>query len=180
MKVISEPLKGLKVIQPNVYEDARGYFYESFNQNAFKDLGIKENFVQDNQSLSNRGVLRGLHYQKPPMAQGKLVRVVKGSVLDVVVDLRKDSSTYGQHYCLELTEQNKLLLYVPEGFAHGFVVLQDQTIFSYKCTNFYSPEHEEGIMWNDADLNINWKIESPLLSAKDEKNLKFKDFVTPF
>jgi dTDP-4-dehydrorhamnose 3,5-epimerase len=180
MKVINEPLPGLKVIQPNVFEDARGYFYESYNADAFKKIGIPEEFVQDNQSLSNRGVLRGLHFQTPPMAQGKLVRVIQGSVLDVAVDLRKDSPTYGQHFTIELTGTNKLMFYVPVGFAHGFAVLEDQTIFSYKCTNLYSPENEGGIMWNDPTLNIDWQVESPSLSAKDEVNMNFNDFVSPF
>lgn len=180
MTIISEELPGLKLIKPNVFEDDRGYFFESFNASQLKDLGIEKDFVQDNQSLSNTGVLRGLHYQEPPMAQGKLVRVIKGSVFDVALDIRKDSPTYGQHFGVELNETNKLMFWVPEGFAHGFCTLEDNTIFSYKCTNYYSPSHEGGIMWNDNDLNINWNIEHPLLSGKDQNNFDFSAFKSPF
>jgi len=180
MKIISEEIPGVKLIQPNVFEDERGYFYESYNQNNLADIGITNDFVQDNQSLSHRGVLRGLHFQKPPMAQGKLVRVVKGAVLDVVVDIRKDSATYGQHYAIELNETNKLMLWVPAGFAHGFCTLQDHTVFSYKCTNYYDPKSESGIMWNDKDLGIDWNMENPILSNKDKENALFSEFVSPF
>lgn len=180
MKLIDEPLPGLKVIQPNVFGDERGHFFESYNTDAFAKIGLKANFVQDNQSLSNKGVLRGLHFQAPPMAQGKLVRVITGAVLDVAVDIRKGSPTYGQHYAIELTEENKRMFYVPEGFAHGFVVLKDHTIFSYKCTNLYAPSTEGGLMWNDPALGIDWKIDSPILSPKDTKNSLLHNLDSPF
>ena len=180
MKIVSEELPGLLLIQPNVFEDARGYFYESFNEKQLESVGIHEKFVQDNQSLSNKGVLRGLHFQNPPMAQGKLVRVVKGAVYDVALDIRKNSPTYGKHYGVELNEKNKLMLWVPAGFAHGFCTLEDETIFSYKCTNYYDPAQEGGILWNDPALGIDWNIENPTLSAKDEINATFNSFNTPF
>lgn len=180
MKIISEDIPGVKLIQPQIFEDDRGYFYESFNAQKLKDLGIHESFVQDNQSLSNKGVLRGLHFQNPPMAQGKLVRVIKGSVYDVAVDIRNGSPTYGKHFGVELNETNKLMLWVPAGFAHGFCTLEDQTIFSYKCTNYYSPQLESGINWDDSDIRINWNIENPILSAKDQNNISLKELDSPF
>lgn len=180
MKIISEELPGLLLIEPNVFEDARGHFFESFNAQQLKEIGINETFVQDNQSLSNKGVLRGLHFQVPPMAQGKLVRVVKGAVFDVALDIRKNSPTYGQHFGVELSESNKLMFWIPPGFAHGFCTLEDQTIFSYKCTNYYAPAQEGGILWNDTDLGIQWNIENPTLSIKDEVNQKFASFNSPF
>jgi len=180
MKILAEDLPGVKLIQPNVFEDERGYFYESYNRNNLANIGISDDFVQDNQSLSHRGVLRGLHFQNPPMAQGKLVRAVKGAVLDVVVDIRKDSATYGKHYTVELNETNKLMLWVPVGFAHGFCTLEDHTVFSYKCTNYYDPKSESGIMWNDKDLGINWDMKNPILSNKDKENTLFSEFVSPF
>ncbi len=180
MEIIEEPIQGLKLIRPRVFEDQRGYFYESYNQQQMKAIGINETFVQDNQSLSQKDVVRGLHFQIPPMAQGKLVRVVKGAVLDVAVDIRKDSPDYGRVYAVELTESNKLMLWIPVGFAHGFRTLVDDTVFSYKCTNYYSKEHEQGIMWNDPDLAIDWKISDPILSEKDKMNSNFKDFKSPF
>ena len=138
MEVIKTPLQGLLVIEPKVFKDHRGYFYESYNAEAFKQAGIDAVFVQDNQSLSQKGILRGLHFQAPPHAQGKLVRVIKGAVLDVVVDIRKNSPTYGQHFSIELTEENFKMFWIPAGFAHGFVTLEDHTIFSYKCTDVYN------------------------------------------
>ncbi len=180
MKIVSEKLPGLLLIQPHVFEDTRGYFYESFNEKQLQEIGINETFVQDNQSLSNKGVLRGLHFQNPPMAQGKLVRVVKGAVYDVALDLRTDSPSYGQHFGVELNETNKLLLWVPAGFAHGFCTLEDQTIFSYKCTNYYDPSQEGGILWNDPDLAIDWNIDRPILSEKDQINPTFAAFNSPF
>lgn len=173
-------ISGVKIIHPRVFNDPRGYFYESYNKKAFAEAGIKDDFVQDNQSLSEKGVLRGLHFQIPPYAQSKLVRVIRGSVLDVVVDIRKNSSTYGKHFSIELSEENKTILYIPEGFAHGFVTLEDNTLFSYKCGNFYNKESEEGLMWNDPDLNIDWRIESPILSEKDQKNSLLKNYNSPF
>ena len=137
-------------------------------------------FVQDNESKSSKGVLRGLHFQNPPYSQGKLIRVIKGEVLDVAVDLRKNSPTYGQHYKIILSEENKPMFYIPEGFAHGFLTLKDDTVFSYKCTNFYNKQSEGGIMWNDSVLNIDWNIKNPLISQKDKTNISFMDFVSPF
>lgn len=170
----------LKLIHPRVFEDERGYFFESFNKNSFIEAGITEEFVQDNQSLSQPGVLRGLHFQTGEFAQSKLVRVVKGAVLDVVVDIRNASPTYGKHYTVELNEKNKLMLYIPVGFAHGFLTLAENTIFSYKCGNVYNKASENGIMWNDPDLNINWNIMNPILSEKDKANENFSGFCSPF
>lgn len=167
MQVIPTEFEGLYIIQPKCFEDERGYFFESYNENEFKKAGLHLNFVQDNQSLSQKGVLRGMHFQNPPFAQGKLVRVIKGAVLDIVVDIRKKSPTFGKHFALELNEQNKTMLYIPEGFAHGFLTLQDNTIFFYKCTNFYNKAAEDCILWNDPALNINWGISNPLVSEKD-------------
>lgn len=180
MEVIETELKGLFVLKPRVFADERGYFFESYNQNLFKQAGLDLEFVQDNQSLSQKGVLRGLHFQNPPYAQGKLVRVITGAVLDVVVDIRKDSKTYGKWYGLELTEANKWMMYVPPGFAHGFLTLEDNTVFSYKCTNFYNKASEDCLLWNDKDININWNFDKPLLSAKDMEGKPFKSFVSMF
>ncbi len=180
MEIIETNLKGLLVIKPKVFEDERGYFFESYNYQLFKQAGLDFNFVQDNQSLSHTGVLRGLHFQNNPNAQGKLVRVISGSVFDVAVDIRKKSPTYGQWFGLELTEQNKWMMYIPEGFAHGFATLQDFTVFSYKCTNFYNKASEDCIFWNDSDLAINWPIENPILSDKDLLGKHMKDFNSLF
>ena len=180
MEIIETNLKGLLVIKPKVFEDERGYFFESYNYQLFKQAGLDFNFVQDNQSLSHTGVLRGLHFQNNPNAQGKLVRVISGSVFDVAVDIRKKSPTYGQWFGLELTEQNKWMMYIPEGFAHGFATLQDFTVFSYKCTNFYNKASEDCIFWNDSDLAINWPIENPILSDKDLLGKQMKDFNSLF
>jgi dTDP-4-dehydrorhamnose 3,5-epimerase len=180
MKIIETPLKGLYVIEPKVFKDERGYFYESYNQKIFQNAGITDIFVQDNQSLSQKNVVRGLHFQSPPFAQAKLVRVIKGAVLDVVVDIRKNSPTYGKHYAIELTEENFLMLYIPIGFAHGFATLEDNTIFAYKCSNFYNKESEDTILWNDPDLNINWNFKNPILSEKDKNGKLFRDFISPF
>ncbi len=180
MKFINIEIEGLIIIEPNVFEDDRGYFFESYNTNEFKKNGIIDVFVQDNQSLSQKGVLRGLHFQKPPYSQAKLIRVVQGSVLDIAVDLRKNSKTYGQHFAIELSAANKKLFYIPEGFAHGFLTLEDNTIFSYKCSNFYNKESEDAILWNDENLNINWGIDNPILSEKDKQAQKFNQYVTPF
>ncbi|MGE0568254.1 MAG: dTDP-4-dehydrorhamnose 3,5-epimerase, partial [Bacteroidia bacterium] len=148
MQIEETFIKDLLVVKPRVFEDARGYFFESYNQKQFEELGLNLNFVQDNQSLSQKGVLRGLHFQNPPHAQGKLVRVIKGAVYDVAVDIRKNSSTYGKYFGLELTEKNKTMMYIPEGFAHGFLTLENDTIFSYKCTNYYNKPSEGCILWN--------------------------------
>lgn len=180
MQVEKTFIEGLLVIKPKVFEDKRGYFFESYNEKLLQQAGLDTRFVQDNQSLSQKNVLRGLHFQAPPHAQGKLVRVIKGSVLDVVVDIRKKSPTYGKHFALELNEQNKTMLWVPEGFAHGFVTLQDETIFYYKCNNYYSKESEGCVKWNDPGLAIDWNVSNPVLSDKDRSGTPFADFVSPF
>lgn len=181
MKVIEEPIKGLKLIEPKVFGDHRGYFFESYSKKVFEGLGISKNFVQDNESLSKeQDVLRGLHFQAPPNAQAKLIRVIRGAVLDVVVDIRNGSKSYGTHYAVELNEENKLMLYIPEGFAHGFRTLEANSLFSYKCSDFYHPESEHTIAWNDADLSIDWGVAEPILSEKDQKGEQFSGFKSPF
>jgi dTDP-4-dehydrorhamnose 3,5-epimerase len=180
MQIKETNIDGLYIIQPKVFEDPRGYFFESYNKKAFSENGIDADFVQDNQSLSQKGVLRGLHFQNPPHAQGKLVSVTKGAVLDVAVDLRKGSVTYGKHFSIELNEQNKTMFWVPAGFAHGFLTLEDNTIFSYKCTNFYNKESEGCILWNDETLNIDWGPSYPQLSEKDKQGVLFSDFKSNF
>jgi dTDP-4-dehydrorhamnose 3,5-epimerase len=180
MEIIETKIKDLLIIHPKIFGDARGYFFESYNEEDFKKQGINVKFIQDNQSLSNEGVLRGLHFQAPPYDQGKLVRVITGAVLDVAVDIRKNSPTYGEHIGIELTAENKTMFYIPPGFAHGFLTLQDNTIFSYKCTNLYNKSSEGTVLWNDTDLKINWNISNPLLSEKDLIGTKFKDFISPF
>lgn len=174
-------IEGLILLVPRIFDDERGYFIESFNQKVFNEIVGKEvNFVQDNQSVSKTGVLRGLHFQKPPFAQGKLVRVSKGSALDVAVDLRANSSTYGKHISVHLTAENCHQLWIPEGFAHGFLALEEDTVFQYKCTNYYDPQSESTLAWNDPDIGIDWQIDSPLLSPKDLNCEAFSLFNTPF
>ncbi|WP_127136065.1 dTDP-4-dehydrorhamnose 3,5-epimerase [Flagellimonas oceanensis] len=174
MKITETKLKGCFIIEPRVFEDERGYFFESFNHKAFCEaIGQQVNFVQDNQSYSTRGVLRGLHFQKGEHAQAKLVNVIKGSVLDVAVDLRKGSKTYGQHVSVELTAENKKQLFVPRGFAHGFVVLSESAHFFYKCDNYYNKNSEGGIRYDDASLNIDWQFSG-------EINISSKDMGLPF
>lgn len=184
MNILETPIADLLIIEPKVWKDNRGYFYESFNAKTLSEAGINVNFVQDNQSFSQKGTLRGLHAQKAPFAQGKLVRVIQGKVLDVAVDIRKDSATYGQHFTIELSGENHRQLWVPPGFLHGFLTLEDQTIFTYKVSNYYDKESEIGVIWNDADLNINWSkdiaLEELLLSDKDLVLPAFKDFSSPF
>jgi dTDP-4-dehydrorhamnose 3,5-epimerase len=182
MKFIETPIKDLLIIEPKVWKDERGYFFESFNQKIFKEAGIDLEFVQDNQSFSQKGTLRGLHAQANPSAQGKLVRVIQGKVLDIAVDIRKDSPTYGQHYSMELTGDNFTMFWVPPGFLHGFITLEDQTIFSYKVTGLYDKNAELGVIWNDKDLNIDWQIDESeiILSEKDKVLENFKDFKSPF
>jgi dTDP-4-dehydrorhamnose 3,5-epimerase len=183
MIVEETKLKDCYLIKPKVFEDERGYFFECFNQDKFlKFVGKKFEFIQDNESKSSFGVVRGLHFQLPPFAQTKLVRVVQGEVVDVAVDLRKNSPTFGQHVSVLLNENNKHQLLIPRGFAHGYAVLSKTAIFVYKIDNAYSPEHESGILWNDKDLGIDWKLNSSdvILSPKDEKLCKFQDFRTPF
>jgi len=182
MKITPTILNDLYIIEPAVFADNRGFFYESFSTKKLEEAGLKYNFIQDNHSKSSYGVLRGLHYQNAPYAQAKLVRVVQGSVLDVVVDLRKESSTYLQHFSLELSAENKLQLLIPRGFAHGFVVLSETCEFLYKCDNFYDKASEGGIAYNDASLNIDWKIPAKdiILSAKDEQNPTVNNAVFKF
>lgn len=172
MKVVKTEIEGVVIIEPKVFADERGYFFESFSQKEFEDKLCKTAFIQDNESKSTYGVLRGLHFQKMPYAQAKLVRVVKGSVLDIAVDIRKGSSTFGKHVATVLSEENRLQFFVPRGFAHGFVVLSDEAIFQYKCDNYYEPQSEGGIMWNDPALNIDWQVtaEDIILSEKYKNN----------
>jgi len=173
-------LMGLYIIEPKVFEDDRGYFFESYNQKRFAEHDLNLNFIQDNQSKSCKNVLRGLHFQNPPSAQGKLIQVIKGSVLDVAVDIRKNSETYGQHVTVILSESNKKMMYISVGFAHGFLTMEDETIFSYKCTNFYDPSLESSILWDDPELNIDWKIETPILTEKDKYAQRFNKFDSQF
>lgn len=170
------------IIEPKVFGDQRGYFFESFNQKEFENNIEYINFVQDNESKSTYGTLRGLHFQKPPFAQSKLVRCIQGKVLDVVVDVRKNSPTFGKHIAVELSEENKKQLFIPRGFAHGFVTLSKEVTFAYKVDNWYAPEYDSGIIWNDATLNIDWKINSEevILSPKDQQLSTFKALETPF
>ena len=180
MELIKTPIEGLLVIKSKVFKDDRGYFFETWSKESFSKNGLDLNFVQDNQSLSSKGVLRGLHFQNPPFAQGKLVQVIKGSVLDVVVDIRKESNTYGQYFSIELNEVNKTILWIPPGFAHGFISLEDDTIFSYKCTGVYDSASEQALLWSDKDLNIDWRFTNPLVSEKDLVAGDFKNFVSQF
>jgi len=180
MKIIHTEIPGLVEVEPRVFGDERGYFFESYNQNLYEEAGIKAQFAQDNQSLSGKGVLRGLHFQAPPYAQGKLVRVINGAVLDVAVDIRQGSPTYGRHHKVLLSGVNKKTLWVPPGFAHGFLTLEDDSVFFYKCTNFYHKESEGSIRWNDPDLKIDWEIQRPTLSDKDREAPLFSEFQSPF
>lgn len=168
MEIHTTPIEGLLVLQPRYFEDERGYFMESANQKVLKEAGIPHEFVQDNESYSKLHVLRGLHFQKTPHAQGKLVRVVKGAVLDVAVDIRKHSPTFGQHFSIRLDDIEKKMFWIPAGFAHGFLSLAEGTIFQYKCTDYYHKESEGGIWWNDPLINIPWNIEKPVVSEKDQ------------
>lgn len=182
MKVIQNHIRGLFTLEPTVFEDERGYFIESFNKKIFYEAtGVNVDFVQDNESMSNKGVLRGLHFQVPPYAQDKLVRVVKGSVIDVAVDLRQGSPTFGQYAKVLLSEKNKRQFFVPKGFAHGFLVLEDQTIFSYKCSEFYNRDSERSLKWNDPSVGIEWEVDHPVLSTKDKNTTTtLNDFSTIF
>jgi len=182
MNLIKTMIEGLVVLQPTVYKDNRGYFMESFHKKNIINLIGDMNFVQENESKSCRGVLRGLHFQKPPYAQSKLVRCLKGSVLDVVLDLRKDSKTYGIFQTTLLTEENKKQLFIPKGFAHGFLVLSETAIFSYKVDNYYNSEAESGVLWNDSFLNIDWIIDKNniIVSEKDKNLPPFNKLISPF
>ena len=182
MRIIKTKIKDLIILEPEIFGDNRGYFIESYNQKKFEDIVGKVLFVQDNESKSTKGVLRGLHFQKPPFDQAKLVRCIAGKVLDVAVDLRKRSKTYGQHIVVELSSENKRQLFVPSGFAHGFLVLSDNAIFSYKVDNVYAPDYDSGIRWNDSKLNIKWGVDDSdiLVSDKDSNLPFFSDFKSPF
>lgn len=177
MEVIKTNIDGVVIIEPRIFRDERGYFFESFSQRDFQEKVCQTVFVQDNESKSSYGVLRGLHFQKPPYAQSKLVRVIKGAVLDVAVDIRKGSPTFGQHVAVELTENNHRQFFIPRGFAHGFSVLTDEVIFQYKCDNFYAPESEGALAWDDPDLGIDWRIPADrvLLSEKDRHHSRLRD-----
>ena len=177
MEVIKTNIEGVVLIEPRIFRDERGYFFESFSQREFQEKVCNTVFVQDNESKSSYGVLRGLHFQKPPYAQSKLVRVIKGAVLDVAVDIRKGSPTFGQHVAVELTEDNHRQFFIPRGFAHGFSVLTDEVIFQYKCDNFYAPQSEGALAWDDPDLGIDWRLpaEKVILSEKDRHHSRLKD-----
>lgn len=176
MEIVETSIAGVVSIEPRIFKDDRGYFFESFSQSTFAEKVCDTTFVQDNESKSSYGVLRGLHFQKPPFAQSKLVRVIKGAVLDVAVDIRKGSPTFGQHVAVELTGDNHRQFFIPRGFAHGFVVLTDEVIFQYKCDNFYAPQCEGALAWNDMDLGIDWKVpvEKIILSEKDSHNVRLR------
>ena len=182
MEIIKTKLDGVVIIEPKIFRDSRGYFFESFSQREFEEKICNINFVQDNESMSSFGVMRGLHFQRPPFTQAQLVRCVKGAVLDVAVDIRKDSPTYGQHVAVELTEDNHYQMFIPHGFAHGFSVLSETAVFQYKCDQFYHPESDAGISILDKSLGIDWRIpaDKAILSDKDTRHSLFKDFVTPF
>lgn len=179
MIIENTPLKDLILITPKVHYDERGYFMESYSEKKLEQI-IPVRFVQDNESLSQKNVLRGLHFQKPPYSQAKLVRVITGSLLDIAVDLRKSSTTYGQHFKHVLSGKNKKQLYIPEGFAHGFLCLEDNTILNYKCSNYYHADSEGSLVWNDPDMAIDWGIENPILAIKDRNAEKFHTFDSPF
>ena len=179
MKLIKTHIEGVTVIEPKVFSDSRGCFFESFSERDFAEAVGPVRFVKDNESRSVYGVIRGLHFQKPPHAQAKLVRVVKGKVLDVAVDLRKDSPTFGQHVAMELSDENRRQMFIPRGFAHGFSVLSEEAVFQYKCDSYYAPESEGSLAWNDPDLNIDWNVPagSEILSDKDRMSPRLKDII---
>ena len=180
MVITKTKIEGLLIIQPKVFGDDRGYFFESYRLDRLRENGVDLDFVQDNESMSGKGIVRGLHFQNPPYAQGKLVRVIKGKVLDVAVDIRKNSPTYGHWHSIILSEKNKTIFWIPPGFAHGFHSMADNTLFQYKCTNYYNKEAEGSILWNDPDLNIDWGINNPLVSDKDKNVPLFKDLHSKF
>ena len=182
MNIIKTPIEGLLVIEPQVFKDARGYFVETYNEQRYREAGIDAQFVQDNQSCSSYGVVRGLHFQRPPYSQAKLVCCTVGRVLDVAVDLRKGSPTFGKWYSVELSEDNKRQFFIPRGFAHGFSVLSNQAIFTYKCDNLYHPEADGGLLLSDPDLAIDWQVPAELriISEKDTKHPKMAEFDSPF
>ncbi len=181
MKVSKTNIEGLLLIEPDLFSDGRGYFFESYNKEKYAEIGLDINFVQDNFSQSKKGTVRGLHYQVGDKAQGKLCQLISGKILDVAVDIRFGSPTFGKHYAHMLNTEKKMQIWIPSGLAHGFSVLSDEAIFSYKCTNYYSKDHERSILYNDPDLNIDWQVENPVVSEKDLKAKKFneidKDFI---
>ena len=182
MEVIKTSIEGVVIIEPRIFRDARGYFFESFSQKEFDEKIRPIHFVQDNESMSSYGVMRGLHFQRPPYTQSKLVRCVRGRVLDVAVDIRKGSPTYGQHVAVELTEENHRQFFIPRGFAHGFAVLSETAVFQYKCDNFYAPQADGGISIKDESLGIDWQIpvEKAILSEKDLRHIRLEEFDSPF
>lgn len=180
MEIEKTLIEGVFIIKPNVFGDERGYFFESFNAQLFRSLGLTIDFVQDNQSKSAAGVLRGLHYQAPPFAQGKLVRVVRGAVLDVALDIRTDSPSYGKYVSAELNDRNHHMMWVPEGMAHGFLSLEEETIFSYKCSSYYHKASEGSVLWNDPDLGIDWGVDDAIVSEKDRNAPLFRNLNSPF
>tara|TARA_B100000780_G_C21080191_1_gene434930 strand:- start:618 stop:1160 length:543 start_codon:yes stop_codon:yes gene_type:complete len=180
MQVHETGFEGLLILQPKLFKDARGTFHESWNETTFKELGLEIRYIQDNQSVSHKNVLRGLHFQHPPFAQGKLVRVTRGKALDVVVDLRKNSATFGKHFKIELSEEKANILWIPAGFAHGFAALENNTVFQYKCDALYNPEAEDCLLWSDSNLGVDWGIENPITSEKDEEGKKLIDLTNPF
>jgi len=180
MEVIKTSIEGVLLIKPQIFGDSRGWFYETYNEERYRAAGITEKFVQDNQSFSQKNVVRGLHFQKPPFAQAKLVSVIAGAVLDVAIDLRSGSNTYGKYVSALLTANNHHQLFIPQGFAHGFSVLEDNTIFSYKCSNFWNKESEGNIIFNDPDIAIDWQVENPITSEKDQQGPTLREFITPF
>ena len=182
MNFIKTNIDGVFIIEPRIFKDSRGYFFESFSAREFQEKISPITFIQDNESLSRYGVIRGLHFQKPPYTQSKIIRVIKGAILDVAVDIRKGSPTFGQHVSVELTAENHRQLFIPHGFAHGFSVLSPEALIQYKCDNFYAPQSEGGILWNDPDLHIDWQIPSDkvILSEKDTKHPFLKDYDSDF
>ncbi|MCD4731051.1 MAG: dTDP-4-dehydrorhamnose 3,5-epimerase [Bacteroidales bacterium] len=180
MEIYKTKFNGLLIIQPKVFEDDRGYFFEWFREDILKSFGVNLKFVQDNEAKSQKHVLRGLHFQNPPFAQGKLVRVVQGAVLDIVVDIRKNSETYGESFSRELSGKNKTMIWIPPGFAHGYLSLEDDTVFQYKCTGYYNKDSEGSIRWDDPDLNIDWDIKEPIVSSKDKSAPLFNEFESYF
>lgn len=180
MEVTKTNFDGLLIMQPKVFQDDRGYFLEYFRKDVLNNFGVDLEFVQSNESQSQKNVLRGLHFQNPPFEQGKLIRVVKGAVMDVAVDIRKSSPNFGKWFAYEINEINKTILWIPPGFAHGFLTLADNTIFQYECTNYYHKDSEGSIRWNDPTINIDWKISDPIISDKDKFAPLFKDFVSRF
>jgi len=180
MQIIKAEIPDVLIIKPDIFQDERGYFYESYNINTFQKAGLDLSFMQDNESKSRRDVIRGIHFQNPPYEQGKLVRVIKGSVKDVAVDIRKNSPYFGKWCSAVLSEDNKLMMWIPPGFAHGFVALEEETIFFYKCTQVYHKDSERSIRWDDPDLNIDWGLNNPMVNSKDQQAPLFRNITSPF